>query len=195
MVAVQADSMDSPVEDEAKKLRRHFKFTEDDLEVNRRGELSDKQKARLEKYDAGGRKLGITIGSLLVGGGVVFGAIGYFMYAAYNDPFFRNSENWIFTVAPAGCMGAFGLLLAAAGIFLIVSQFIKHKPFKVLSVRGPARLEKGTMSHSQRAYYDLYINDQEFDGDGSMPNLIQQGVEYIVYYLNTTQEIISVERA
>ncbi len=195
MAAVQAESTDSPVEAEAKKLRRHFKFTEEDLEVNRRGELSEKQRQRMEKYDAGGRKLGITIGLLLVGGGVVFGAIGYFMYAAYNVPFFRNSPNWIYSAIPNACMGVFGLLLAAAGIFLIVSQFIKHKPFKVLSVRGPARLERGTISHSQRAYYDLYINDQEFDGDGSMPNLIQEGAEYIVYYLNTTEEIISVERA
>lgn len=50
------------------------------------------------------------------------------------------------------------------------------------------------IGRSQHAYHDLYINDQEFDGDGKMPNVIQEGTEHIVYYMNTTEEILAVER-
>ncbi len=181
-------------EAEAKKLRRHFKFTEDDLELNRRGQLSEKQKQRMEKYDQGGRKLGIFIGGVLILFGLLMGGFDYSMYVSFNDPFFTQSGASVFSAVPAGCMGFFALLLAGAGAFLVVSQFIKHKPFQVKSVRGPARLESGTVGHAQRAYYDLYINDQQFDGDGTMPHVIQEGAEYVVYYLNTTEEILSVER-
>ncbi len=183
------------LEAEAKKLRRHFKFTEQDLEMNQRGELSEKQKQRMERYDLGGRKLGIFIGSVLVLFGLLMGGFDYSMYTSFDTPFFNQSGGSSFTAVPAGCMGIFALLLAGAGGFLIVSQFIKHKPFKVLSVRGPARFESGTVGSAGRLYHDLYINDQEFDGDGTMPNVIQEGADYIVYYLNTTEEILSVERA
>ncbi len=195
MVAVQAESIDPPVESEAKKLRRHFKFTEDDLELNRRGELSEKQRQRMEKLDAGGRKLGLFIGGVLILAAVLMFAFDIYLYIDTSAPFSGLSFDALTGLIPVGCGGAFSLLLAGAGIFLIVSQYIKHKPFKVLSVRGVARLERGQVRANARPYYDLYINEQQFDGDGSMPNLIQQGVEYIVYYLNTTEEIIAVERA
>ncbi len=195
MVAVQAESIDSPVEAEAKKLRRHFKFTEDDLQLNRRGELSEKQRQRMEKLDAGGRKLGLFIGGVLILAAVLMIAFDVYLYIDLNTPFPGWGLNGLIDLIPTVCGGAFSLLLAAAGVFLIVSQYIKHKPFKVLSVRGPARLERGQVRANARPYYDLYINEQQFDGDGSMPNLIQQGVEYIVYYLNTTEEILAVERA
>ncbi len=185
----------SEMESEAKKLRRHFKFTEGDLAMNQRGELSEKQKQRMERYDLGGRKLGIFIGSVLILFGLLMVGFDYSMYASFNTPFFSQSgASWPTTLA-AGCMGLFALLLAGAGAFLVVSQFIKHRPFKVLSVRGPARFESGIVGSSQRAYHDLYINNQEFDGDGTMPSVIQEGAEYVVYYLNTTEEILSVERA
>ncbi len=178
MVAVQAQSADSPLEDEAKRLRRHFKFTEEDLAFNRRGELSDKQKRRIAGYERGGKKLLISVGAMLLVPAAFLGAIMFF---------FDQGDN---------CLGLMALGLLLVGLFLIVSQFFNSpRSFKVLSVRGPARLEKGTMSRSERAYYDLYINDKQFDGDGSMPNVIQAGTEYIVYYLSTTEDIVSVERA
>ncbi len=181
-------------EAEAKKLRRHFKFTDEDLGMNQRGQLSEKQKQRMEKYDLGGRKLGIFIGGMLLLFGLLMGGFDYSMYTSFNTPFFNQNGVSPFTTGTAGCLGFFALLLAGAGAFVVVSQFIKHRPFKVLSVRGPARLESGTVGSARHVYYDLYINDQEFDGDGSMPNVIQEGAEYIVYYLNTTEEILSVER-
>jgi hypothetical protein len=183
------------LEAEAKKLRRHFKFTEEDLRMNERGELSEKQKQRMEKYDLGGRKLGIFFGSVLILSGLLLGGFDYSMYASFNTPSFNPSGGGLATAIPAACMGLFALLLAGAGAFLVGSQFIKHKAFQVLNIRGPARLESGTARSGGRVYYDLYINDQQFDGDGTMPKVIQEGAVYVVYYLNTTEEILSVARA
>jgi hypothetical protein len=49
-------------------------------------------------------------------------------------------------------------------------------------------------NRSGSVYYDLYINDEEFDGDGDhFPKAIIEGAEYIVYYTKGAQQIVSAE--
>jgi len=67
---------------------------------------------------------------------------------------------------------------------------------KLLTVRGKARLVKGTGRGSNRrssVYHDLYINEQEFDGDGALDKVIVPGAEYVVYYIEGVNEIMSAE--
>jgi hypothetical protein len=184
------------IEAESKKLRRHFKFTKDDLEENRRGVLSKKQMKRITGYEWGGKILFIIIGVILLVFAVGFTPLAFSaiknIYS--NDSLMKHALwAWILFGTIILIFGLFLLLLGAAGIFLIVSQFIKRKSYKLLNIRGRARLEKGHGNDYRHVYYDLYINNQEFDGSSSIPNVIISGAEYIVYYLEGVEEIVSVE--
>lgn len=184
-------------ETEAKKLRRHFKFTNDDLEENRRGVLSKKQIKRIAYYERGGKIAFSLIGVLLL----VF-PIGFAntliseISRTYQDEFLFKSAVWVWGVeiTISVIFGLFLLAIGVAGVFLIVSQFLKIKPYKLVSIRGLARLEKGHGNRFSHVYYDLHINNQQFDGDSTLNKVIVQGAEYIVYYLESNAEIMSIEK-
>ncbi len=182
------------LEAEARKLRRHFKFTEADLMANRGGVLSEKQKQRIARNERGGQTIGVVIGAgLLLGGGVFMvgtitwmGALGQM-----TDPL--GGLIWLLWGGFGLAFGLVGLAFAAGGIFMIVSQFINRGEFKLLSIRGRAHLKAGHGNRYSHVYYDLYINDQEFDGNETMNKVIISGAEYIVYYIDKVEEIVSVE--
>lgn len=184
-------------ETEAKKLRRHFKFTNDDLEENRRGVLSKKQIKRIAYYERGGKITFSLIGVLLL----VF-PIGFAntliseISRTYQNEFLFKSAVWVWGVeiTISVIFGLFLLAIGVAGVFLIVSQFLKIKPYKLVSIRGLARLEKGHGNRFSHVYYDLHINNQQFDGDSTLNKVIVQGAEYIVYYLESNAEIMSIEK-
>ena len=185
-------------ESEAKKLRRHFAFTEADLMANQSGVLSEKQKQRFAKEERGGKWLG-----LLIGGTMLVASIGLtpvlFLFNPGNFDFIKDVPGiWpiFLLIGGAGVLFALVLLaVASGGIFLIVSQLMGRTK-ALLNVRGEARLEKGIARGSNKrssVYYDLHINDQAFDGDGTIDKAIIRGAEYIVYYIEGINEIMSVE--
>ncbi len=184
-------------ETEAKKLRRHFKFTNDDLEENRRGVLSKKQIKRIAYYERGGKIVFSLIGVLLLVFPVGFAnMIISEISHTYQDEFLFKSAVWAWgsIIAILAIFGLFLLAIGAAGVFLIVSQLLKIKPYKLVSIRGHARLEKGHGNRYSHVYYDLHINNQQFDGDSTLNKVIVQGTEYIVYYLESNAEIMSIEK-
>ena len=166
-------------EAESKKLRKYFKFTEDDLAINRTGVLSEKQKQRIRK-EVGGLQTGLLIIGIVLLGVTAFGVFGF------NIDFFG--------IFPALL---WGIVWGIPAILCIVLSVSSTPQFKLLSVRGPARFEQGETSsrrHRGSVYYDLYINDEEFDGDGDhFPNTMIAGAEYIVYYTKGSQQIVSAE--
>ncbi|HND48850.1 MAG TPA: hypothetical protein PLL95_09830, partial [Anaerolineales bacterium] len=175
----------------------HFKFTNDDLEENRRGVLSKKQIKRIAYYERGGKIAFSLIGVLLL----VF-PIGFAntliseISRTYQNEFLFKSAVWVWGVeiTISVIFGLFLLAIGVAGVFLIVSQFLKIKPYKLVSIRGLARLEKGHGNRFSHVYYDLHINNQQFDGDSTLNKVIVQGAEYIVYYLESNAEIMSIEK-
>ncbi len=179
-------------EAEAKKLRRHFSFTESDLSANQRGVLSEKQLERIAKDERGGKRLGFIIGGGLFLGGIAFILLVFFWMS--------NLENmqdlfWISLLwgGMGLLLGLIALAMAGAGVYLIVSQLRGKAPNTLMNVRGKAQLVKGHTSRRYRVYYDLHINEQEFDGDGTIDKAIIQGAEYVVYYLDGVGQIMSVE--
>ena len=167
------------VEAEAKKLRKYFKFTEDDLAINRTGVLSEKQKQRIRKEVGSLRTWLLVIGIILL----VVAAIGVF---GFNIDFFGIFPALIW-----------GIVWGIPAILCIVLSISSTPQLKLLSVRGPARFERGVTSRRHRTgsvYFDLYINDQEFDGDGDhFPKTMIANAEYIVYYTKGSQQIVSAE--
>jgi hypothetical protein len=167
------------LEAEAKKLRKYFKFTEDDLAINQTGVLSEKQKQRIRK-EVGGLRSGLLIIGIVLLGVTIFGVFGF--------------DIKFFGIFPALI---WGILWGIPAILCIVLSISSTPQFKLLTVRGPARFEQGETSNrhnSGSVYYDLYINDQEFDGDGDhFPRSMIAGAEYIVYYTKGSQQIVSAE--
>ena len=166
-------------EAEAKKLRKYFKFTEDDLAINRTGVLSEKQKQRIRKQ-AGSLRTGLLIIGMILLGVTAFGLFGF--------------STDFFGIFPALI---WGIVWGIPAIVCIVLSISSTPQFTLLSVRGPARFERGKTSSRRRSssvYYDLYINDQEFDGDGDhFPKTMIASAEYIVYYTKGSQQIVSAE--
>lgn len=179
-------------EEEARKLRKHFSFTEADLMSNQRGMLSEKQMKRTTQEEKGGRWGGVLVGVFL------------FLFPIFFTPMVITSIKdltqiqgiWAARVLWITLDAVFGLVLlalGAAGIFLIVSQFIGKANFKLLSVRGRANLIRGFSDRHSRVYYDLNVDGVQFDGDNSMHKVIIQDAEYIVYYLEGVYRIMSIE--
>lgn len=166
-------------ETETKKLRKYFKFTEADLAANRNGNLSEKQKDRIRKEAGSLRKWVLIIGIILLGI-AVYGVFGF------NINFFGIFPALIW-----------GLVWGIPGVLLTVLGISSTPQFELLSVRGPAKFERGTTSrrdYRSSVYYDLHINEQEFDGDGDhFPKTMIEDAEYIVYYTKGAQQIVSAE--
>jgi hypothetical protein len=105
-------------------------------------------------------------------------------------------EYWGVMVFFASVNVIFGLILlglGAAGIFLIVSQFIGKADYALQQVRGRANLIKGYSDRRSHVYYDLNVDGIQFDGDGSMNKAIIQDAEYVVYYLDKVYRVMSIE--
>ena len=166
-------------EAEAKKLRKYFRFTEDDLAINRTGILSEKQKERIRK-EVGGLRGGLLVIGIILLVVTIVGVFGF--------------DIKFFGIFPALI---WGIVWGLPAVLCIVLSISSTPQFTLLSVRGSARFEQGTTSsrrHSGSVYYDLYINDEEFDGDGDhFPRTMIAGAEYIVYYTKGSQQIVSAE--
>lgn len=176
---------------EAKKLRKHFQFTEADLMANQSGMLSEKQEAHINKEEKGGKTLGMIFGAaLLLGGGLLAIPVLNWMKQSIQMP-----ELWLRILwgVFGGIAGLLMLAMIAGGIFLIVSQLMGKNKYKLLSIRGRANLIKGYGDRRSHVYYDLHINGHEFDGNDSTNKAIIQDAEYIVYYIEGTDEIMSIE--
>ena len=188
--AERLDNID--LEAEAKKLRKHFAFTEADLMSNQNGMLSEKQIQRNKKEERGGRGLGIFFGAFLL------------LFAALFLPMLVNAIKtmyqfldilWvnILFISVLSVVGLIFVGIGGAGIFLIVSQFIGSSNYELKSVRGHANLIRGYVDRSSHVYYDLNVGGVQFDGDSGMPKAIIQDAEYIVYYLDKIYRVMSVE--
>lgn len=187
----QAERTDIDFEAEAKKLRKQFGFTEADLMANQRGMLSERQIAQIATNEKGGKTLGVIIGAiLLLVGALLAKPIMNWMKQAVQMP-----ELWLQTLwkVAGGIFGLFALAMVAGGVFLIVSQFIGKNNTKLLNIRGRANLVKGYGDRTTHAYYDLHINGHEFDGNSTTNKAIIQDAEYIVYYIEGVEEIMSIE--
>src|SRR5689334_10830932 len=104
-------------EAEAKKLRKYFKFTEDDLVINRTGVLSEKQKERIRK-EVGGLRSGLLIIGIVLLGVTIYGVFGF--------------DIDFFGIFPALI---WGICWGIPALLCIVLSISSTPQFKLLSVR------------------------------------------------------------
>ena len=163
-----------------RRLRKYFRFTENDLEANRRGQFSEKQKKRLLDEASAERKSARDSALILfevAAVGLAFGSI-----LTYVAPTLMGRVFFILLLCivwPAAWVGK--------GVQIIRAAQSLQEP-RLRHVSGQAQ----TLKHNREAYV-LKVGELGFDLDGNPSGVIIEGDEYIFYYLEATHEILAVE--
>jgi hypothetical protein len=169
---------------EDQKLKDYFKFDEGDLQANRNGDFSEKQKKEQSSRDSSSIQqrrraaaiffsLGILLW-LMVIGFLIFKGVGYLV------------QNGVLLICP----GPGGLVLLLASIYIFRSSFSIQQNYLLKKVEGPINIVKAertkadSVTHSTERYvtYELHIGAISFDVSPDLPNIMMQGDGYVIYY-------------
>lgn len=173
-------------------LMQYFKFDSDDLYANQNGRFTEKQRVNLMALDKSRRRTGMVMGIILA----VIGAIGpiIVILSALGNPGLG------FLI---GFGIGFGLIwpLIWGGIgYVMIKGATGKTVFKVASVQGRANIvareSRSTDSDghtSTTIYHELHVGGVTFGVNRNIADVIFQGDEYIIYYVEATKDIISVE--
>ncbi len=181
-------------------LMKLFDFDESDLQSNRNGRLSEKQKARLEQAEKGSKGCSSVLGIFLVG----IGLIGVWIAASVAPALWqeeRGAAIWLVI----GFGMTWPLIWGGLGVVSIRRSFAKVE-IKVKKAEGPINIVKvlrnaynpGTETHSEEEIYELHVGRQTFEVDSELADVMMQGNLYAVYYADynvedTEDEILSAE--
>ena len=173
-------------------LMKYFKFDADDLHANQGGRFTDKQRLRLMALDRSRRKAGMVIGVILAVVGVIGPIIAIVAGIANPDPGFIIGFGIGFGLIWPIVWGGLGYMMIRAALGRTV--------FKVADVRGRANIvareSRSTDSDghtSTTIHHELHVGGVTFSVNRSIADVIFQGDEYAVYYVESTKDIISVE--
>jgi len=163
-----------------RRLRRYFHFTEADLLANRRGQLSAGQLKRLSQRakaeQASARSSAIILFVVAAAGLAVGLTIG-----SISPTITGRILMFLF-------MGVLWPLAWAGKGVRIILDARRLQQSRLRTVRGPAQLIRHTDQD-----YALQMEGFEFDLDGNPSGAVMEGNEYRLYYLEATEEILSVE--
>jgi len=175
-------------------LMAYFKFDTDDLYANQNGRFTDRQKANLTKLDKSRRRASLGLGIFLAIVGLIGPIIAIIAGIANPDLGFI-----------IGFGIGFGLIwpLVWGGIgYLMIKSAYEKRAFEVASVQGRANIVAHESSStdsdghtSTTINWELHIGGKTFNVRKNIADVIFQGDEYIVYYVPSTGDIVSVEEA
>jgi hypothetical protein len=171
-------------------LMNYFKFDQDDLYANQNGRFTDKQMARIIQEDKSDRASSRVWGGILLFIGLIGLVIAIAAGIADNDWGFRIGFGLGFGVVWPVVWGGIGFMLAK-------DSFAKHD-FKLAMVQGRANIVRresySSEHHTTSVYHELHIGGHEFSVQEDMADVIMQGDEYILYYVEGTDKILSAEQ-
>jgi hypothetical protein len=163
------------------KLQDYFEFDEDDLQANRNGNLSEKQKKELssdKSFTIQRRRraaaiflaLGIFLW-LILAGLLIFKGTGYL------------AQNAVLIICP----GPGGLVLLLAAIFIFRSSSTVQENYLLKKVEGPVNIiqaEREIAGNASRHHFvhELHLGGVTFDVLPDLPNIMMQGDVYAAYY-------------
>ena len=170
-------------------LMDYFKFDAADLAANRSGHFTDKQRMRLVQEDKSSRGwsmaggLGLMLIALVGLGGAIFAIM--------------NDSDWGFRIGFGLGFGViWPLVWGGIGLMLISSSLGKHQ-LKLASARGKANIVRresySSEHHTTSVYHELHLGGHEFDVQEDAADVIMQGEAYVLYYVDSTDEILSAE--
>lgn len=170
-------------------LKDYFKFDESDLQANRFGQFTEKQLARLKQEDKSERRTGAGAGVFLM----IVGAVGLIIaiVAGIAVP------DWGFRIGFGLGFGVIWPLVWGGLGWLFLSSSFSKIEFKVAQVRGRVNIVRtesySSQRHSTTVRHELHIGGMQFMANNTLADVMMQGDEYILYYLEGTQKIISAE--
>jgi hypothetical protein len=151
------------------KLQAYFKFDDADLETNRGGKFSEKQKARLAALNTGQRNFNKILGIAMI-------ALPVFVLVA--APFLKNSA-----FLPIGL--PFGLICAAVGFVILRATSDKNKSYRLRKMQGQVKYSRHvptTSVHGARYHTRIiHLGKSWFYVAEDMPTIMEEGAEYSVY--------------
>jgi hypothetical protein len=162
-------------------LMQYFEFDEADLQANRSGNFSEKQKKELSSRDSASiqrRRLAAVLFFIL---GIILCllVIGFLTFKGAGD-FARNGGFYI-------CPGLGGGALLLISIFIFRSSFSVRQNYVLKKVEAPINIiqaERTIAGNASRHHFvhELHIGGISFDVLPDLPNIMLQGDVYAVYY-------------
>jgi hypothetical protein len=171
-------------------LMNYFKFDAADLDANRNGQFTDKQKARLAVQDKSGRTWSLIggLGLMAIAAIGLAGAIAGWIA----DP------DWGFRIGFGlgfGCI--WPLVWGGLGAILLRGTSSKRS-YQLAKVQGlvniVSRESYSNSRHTTSVSHELHIGGREFDVEEDLADVMMQGDEYTLYYIKDSDEIMSAER-
>jgi hypothetical protein len=162
------------------RLKKHFHFTDADLSANRNGRLSEPQKKRLMDEARAERKSAresATIVFVIAALGLTFGLIITVNAAVVSAKILVGLA--LCVLWPLGWGG---------GGWTILRSAPPERAGQVRWARGGVRVIR------QGEDVMLDVGGRQFDVEGDPAGALTEGEEVAVYYLDDTEEILSVER-
>ncbi len=164
-------------------LMHYFNFDNVDLEANRNGQLSEKQRVRLQgerrAFTNSARLVGIIIGvgSLAMLGIIV--ALGLLDHSLFLE-----------IVIPLMCIAPLGF-----AAYLMSGRY-EIAPFAVKRLEGPVHLRpsaKASPLGTGARRYALTVDGHSFTVDPELQKVMRDGERYRVYYASDWDDILSLE--
>jgi hypothetical protein len=170
-----------------KKLREIFDIDEVDLEANRKGRLTEKQKKRFKPQTNSSEwgTWGIGLVFLSIAGMGLFIAV----KAVSEDP------SWGGRIIFGLAFGViWPLVWGAIGVAILKSS--RRSPYnpRVKAERGRLKLLK----HEPRdgiPYFEIKVGSHSAETDADLTDVVAEGEQYALYYLQKTDAMVSLERA
>jgi hypothetical protein len=163
-----------------RRLRKFFHFNQNDLAANRRGQFSEEQKKRLDakaKKEEKSARESAAILFVIAAAGMILGIT-------------------IGSIAPT-LIGRISILLlmgilwpsawAGKAVQIIRAANVLQEP-RLRQVKGPVHI-----LHHGDGEYTVQVEGLEFDVDGNPSGTLMDGDEYTIYYVQATEEILSVD--
>jgi hypothetical protein len=171
-------------------LMSYFKFDEADLQANRNGQFTDKQKARIVKEDKRNKTWSVIGGGFLI----LIGLLGLVMAiaAGISDP------DWGFRIGFGlgfGCI--WPLVWGGIGYLLLRRAFAKFQ-VQLERAEGPVNIVEAVRTygsnHSHYFVHELHIGGKSFDVEANLADIMMQGDTYAVYFTEGSEnDILSAE--
>jgi hypothetical protein len=151
------------------KLMAYFKFDEADLQANKEGRFSEKQKERLAAMDQSNQRLRKLLAIILI-------CVGVGSLVAL--PFLVRDLSPLICWVPVGLLG--GLL----GVYLLRTSSGKNKKYKLRKMQGKISYSRHINSdkgYKENGYWIIHVGKSWFYVSENVPTILKEGAEYSVY--------------
>ena len=164
-------------------LMSYLDFDEAELQANRNGRLSEKQKTRLEQAEKSSKGCSSIMGFFLVG----IGLIGVWIAVSAASALMETERGAAIGVI-LGLGVAWPLVWGGLGISSIRRSFAKVE-IKVKTAEGPINIVKvvrdsynpSTKMHTDEEAYELHVGRKTFEVESDLADAMRQGDVYAVY--------------